>query len=104
MDASGDETLSKIALTLYVLHLWCFALHLVKEPYSTLVMVKGTISKSEVKEIDAARQCPYNDSVVDHDEGQCVREGTSASARTLEQGSSLCKQFMDDFFARIQEV
>jgi len=32
MDASGDETLSKIALTLYVLHLWCFALHLVKDP------------------------------------------------------------------------
>ena len=74
------------------------------EPHSTLVMLKETVSKSEGKEFDAARQCPYNDNVVDHHEGQCGRESTSASARTLEQGSSLCKQFMDDFFARIQEV
>jgi hypothetical protein len=67
-------------------------------------MVKGAKCKSEEKEVDAARQFPYNDSVDHQDEGQCGREGTSASARIFEQGSSLCKQFIDDFSARIQEV
>jgi hypothetical protein len=83
MDASGNETLSKIALTLYVPQIWCFALHLVKEPYRTLLMVKGTVIKSKGSEIDTARQFPYNDSVVDHDEGQCGREGTSAPQHEL---------------------
>jgi hypothetical protein len=40
--------------------------------------------------------------MVHQDKGRFGQEGTIASARTFEQGSSLCKQFMDDFFARIQ--
>lgn len=50
MDASGSETLSKTALTLYTLQIRCFAVYPVKEPYSTLVMVKATVSKTEKEE------------------------------------------------------